>query len=294
MNDRSRSIALPTASPCTMSPARAEHSTRSCTSVSIRADAGRAQHGQLLLRQLVGPEDACAQRVVDVVVDVGDPVDEPHDLALQRRRLPRAARVAQDPVAHRIGQVEALEHVDDPQRVLVVAEAAPEALAPGGVEHRLADVPEGRMAEIVAEPDRLREVLVEPQRPRDRARDLRRLERVREPRAVVVALRRDEHLRLVLEPAERLAVHDPVAVALERRAERAVGLGPGPRGRIGAMRERATARRPPTRGCGPRTPRRSPARSRLHSDAPSGRSGPPLRSQNTFRLPPSGRSRRWA
>ena len=50
------------------------------------------------------------------------------------------------------------------------------------------------------------------------------LERVREPRAVVVALGRDEHLRLVLEPPERLGVHDPVAVALERRAQRAVVL----------------------------------------------------------------------
>ena len=64
-----------------------------------------------------------------------------------------------------------------------------------------------------------------PQRPRHRARDLRRLQRVGEPRAVVVALRRHEHLRLVLEPPERLAVHDPVAVALEGVAQRALLLG---------------------------------------------------------------------
>ena len=79
-------------------------------------------------------------------------------------------------------------------------------------------------ARVVPEADRLHEVLVEPQRARHRAGDLRRLQRVREPRAVVVALRRHEHLRLVLEPPERLAVHDPVAVALERRAQRAVLL----------------------------------------------------------------------
>ena len=66
-----------------------------------------------------------------------------------------------------------LEHVDDPQRVLVVAEAAAEALAPAAVEHVLADVPERRVADVVPEPDRLDQVLVEPQRPRDRARDLR-------------------------------------------------------------------------------------------------------------------------
>ena len=176
-------------------------------------------------------QHAGAHGVVDVVVDVGDAVDEADDLALERRGLPRPARVAQDPVAHRVGEVEALEHVDDPQRVLVVAEAAAEALARAAVEHVLADVAERRVAEVVAEPDRLHEVLVEPQRPADRARDLRRLERVGEARAVVVALGRHEHLRLVLEPPERLAVHDPVAVALERRAQRALLLRHRPHGR---------------------------------------------------------------
>jgi hypothetical protein len=39
---------------------------------------------------------------------------------------------------------------------------------------------------------------------------------VRQARAVVIAFGREEHLRLVLEPAERLAVNDAVAVALER------------------------------------------------------------------------------
>ena len=158
------------------------------------------------------------------MVDVGDPVHEPDDLALERRGLAGAAGVPQDAVAHRLGEVEALEHGDDPQRVLVVAEAAAEALAAGAVEHVLADVPERRMPDVVAEPDRLRQVLVEPQRARDGARDPGDLERVREPRPVVIALGRDEHLRLVLEPPERLAVDDPVAIALERRAQPAVGL----------------------------------------------------------------------
>ena len=105
-----------------------------------------------------------------------------------------------------------------------MAEPAAEALAPGAVQHVLADVAERRVADVMAEPDRLRQVLVETQRARDRARDPGHLERVGQPRAVVVALRRDEHLGLVLEPPERLAVHDPVAVALERRPQAAVGL----------------------------------------------------------------------
>ena len=132
-------------------------------------------------------------------------------------------------VADLLGEVQAravaLEVLDDAQRVLVVAELPAEALFQAAVEHLLADVPERRVAEVVAEADRLGEVLVQAQRPCDGARDAGHLERVRQARAVVVAPRRDEDLRLVRQPAEGLAVDDPVAVALEGRAQRAVGLG---------------------------------------------------------------------
>ena len=121
------------------------------------------------------------------------------------------------------GQIEAaavaLEHVDDPERVLVVAEAPVEPLAQRLVERLFARVAERRVPEVVAEPDRLDEVLVQPQRPRDAARDPGGLERVGQPRAVVVAGGVDEDLRLVHQPPERLRVHDPVAIALERRAQ---------------------------------------------------------------------------
>ena len=79
-------------------------------------------------------------------------------------------------------------------------------------------MPERRVAEVVAQADRLGEVLVEAQGARHVARDAARLERVGQPGAVVVALGRDEHLGLVLEAPEGLGVHDPVAVALERGA----------------------------------------------------------------------------
>src|SRR5919112_973460 len=108
--------------------------------------------------------------------------------------------------------------------MLVVAETAPPVRPHAAVEHRLARVPEGWVAEVVPEPDRLREVLVQAERPRHGARDAARLERVREPGAVVVALRGDEHLSLVLEAPERLRVDDPVTVALERGAVVGVGL----------------------------------------------------------------------
>src|SRR5512132_1679951 len=53
-----------------------------------------------------------------------------------------------------------------------------------------------------------------------------------EPGPVVVALRRHEHLRLVLEPPERLRVHDPIPVPLERRPHRTVRLRLAPPRRI--------------------------------------------------------------
>ena len=83
---------------------------------------------------------------------------------------------------------------------------------------------ERRVAEIVDQRQRLGEILVEPQRAGQRAGDLRHLDRVGQPRAVVVALVRDEDLRLVLEAAEGGGMDDAVAVALERRARRALRL----------------------------------------------------------------------
>ncbi len=54
----------------------------------------------------------------------------------------------------------------------------------------------------------------------------------------MVALVMNEHLRLVLQPAERIGMDNAVAVALERRPERILVLGVNPaprRGRIGGI-----------------------------------------------------------
>ena len=207
---------------------------------------GGTEQLDLVLRELAGVEHAGAHRVVDVVVDVGHAVDQADDPSLERVRLVRP-RVVEDPVADLLREVEpaavALQHVDDPQRVLVVVEAAAEALLQELVQRLLTGMAERRVPEVVPEPDRLDEVLVEPQRSRHPARDPGRLERVRQPRAVVVAGRVDEHLRLVHEPPERLRVDDAVAVALERRAQQARLLLP----------------RAPARLVGPDRQRREPA-----------------------------------
>ena len=146
------------------------------------------------------------------------------------------------PGERRPGQVEAvevgvaaLERGDDAQRVAVVVEAAVAGHA--GVERVLAGVAERRVAEIVAERDRLREVVVELKRAGERAGDLRHLDRVGEPGAEMIALVVDEHLGLVREAPEGGRVDDAVAVALELGARRRRRLGhePGRVGRIGGV-----------------------------------------------------------
>ena len=100
----------------------------------------------------------------------------------------------------------------------VVVEAAVGAHAV--VESVLAGVPERRVPEVVRQRERLGEILVEAEGAGDGAGDLAYLEGVGEPRAVVVALMEDEHLRLMLEPPKGGGVDDPVTVALELAARR--------------------------------------------------------------------------
>src|SRR5437763_4132659 len=107
----------------------------------------------------------------------------------------------------------------------------------------LAGVAERWMPEVVPEADRLDEILVQAQGATDAARDAGRLERVGQTGPEVIALGIDEHLRLVTEPAERLGMDDPVAVALEGRSQPALVLRQvASAGLVGADRER---RQPP-------------------------------------------------
>jgi hypothetical protein len=81
-----------------------------------------------------------------------------------------------------------------------VVEAA--VIPHGAVEGAFAGMPEGGVAEIMGERQRFGEVLIKSQRPRDGSRDLRHLERVGEPGAVVVAFVFEKYLRLVLQAPE--------------------------------------------------------------------------------------------
>ena len=217
MKSRSVSSAPNTSGESLISGASSLWATRSVTSRSIRAECVLPSTSSGVGGQLLGSEHPGADRVVDVVVQVRDPIGEPHDLRLERGRRRHRPGVVHDPVAHLPREVQplpvVLEVLDDPQALLVVPERAPEERR----ERLLPEVPERRVPEVVPERDRLGEVLVQTERAGGGAGDLRDVEGVGEPHPVVVALGRQEDLGLVLEPAERLRVHDPVAVALEAR-----------------------------------------------------------------------------
>jgi hypothetical protein len=86
------------------------------------------------------------------------------------------------------------------------------------IEGAFAGMAERRMAEIVRQRQRLGEVFLEAEPPRQRPGDLRYLERMRQPGPVMIALVEHEYLGLVLEAAERGGMDHPVAVAAERAA----------------------------------------------------------------------------
>ena len=211
----------------------------SWTRVSIRFAAGRPEQLDLLRRQIPLGDDPGPQRVVDVVVDVGDPVHDPSPPSPPASPASRArCGAGSRPAPARSGSAPA--HRPPAARPPAASARCGESRRPCSRSASSSTSspmwPNGRVAEVVAEPDRLGQVLVQPQRPRHRARDEAGLERVGEPGPVVVALGRDEHLRLVLEAPERLRVDDPVAVALERRPHRAVGLRLAAIRRVGGRR----------------------------------------------------------
>ena len=103
--------------------------------------------------------------------------------------------------------------------------------------------PNGVWPEVVGQRDRLDQVFVQPQRPRDRAPQLRHLQRMRQARAEQVAFVVQEHLGLVDQAPEGRRMDDAVAIALEVGARGRRRL-PGGGGRATARdRRRRRARR---------------------------------------------------
>ena len=92
------------------------------------------------------------------------------------------------------------------------------------VERLFAGVTKGGMAEVVSQRQGFCEVLVETECAADRSRNLRYLEAMGQPGAIMVPLMIDEDLRLVGQPPKRGRMDDAVAIALKRRAHRMLRL----------------------------------------------------------------------
>ena len=121
------------------------------------------------------------------------------------------------------GWIALLQYRHYAERLSIVIEAADCRQA--GIECALSGVAEWRMAEVVRKRQRLGQVLIEPQPPGQRSRNLRDLERMGQPSAIMVALVRNKNLGLVPETAKRGGVDDAVAIAPKCAAACAWRLG---------------------------------------------------------------------
>src|SRR3546814_10096167 len=109
------------------------------------------------------------------------------------QRLPRQV----EPVEARIGAFDPRQRA---QRVAIMVKAAMRLHR--ALERILPRMAKGWMADIVRETQRLGQILVEPERAGDAAADLRDLDAVGQANAVMIAVGRDEHLRLVAQAAK--------------------------------------------------------------------------------------------
>ena len=121
-------------------------------------------------------------------------------------------------------RVALLEVLDNAQRMQIVVEPQSVPLQ-ALVQRALAGVPERRMADVVHQRQRLRQVLVQSQRLGHAARNLHHLDGVGQAAAKVVGRATGKHLRLARQPAEGARLHNAFAVALERRRDGRSGAG---------------------------------------------------------------------
>ena len=164
------------------------------------------------------------------------PIAVPRHRASGPLCLTSPSSVSQREVQPVEGRIATLQLSDHAQALGVVVE--PLVCGERLVERPLAGMAEGRVAEIMGERQRLRQVLVETERAGDGAGDLRHLQRMDQAGAEMIALVLHEDLRLVLQPAKGVGMDDAVAVALERRAQRSSGSAwrrPRDRGRVAGI-----------------------------------------------------------
>jgi len=188
---------------------------------------------------VVDLEQAGLYAVVEVGGEVGDLVGEVNQLGFDRGALIEevagefgmligavVARMLDDTLANAKGEIEAtvggvalLEVFDYAEGVDVVVEAAAVS-AEAGIEGALASVAEGGMANVVDQSESFGKVLIEAERSRDGAGDLRDFDGMGEAAAEVVGGAAGEDLGFACQAAEGAGLHDAFAITLEGRARR--------------------------------------------------------------------------
>src|ERR1700722_19749919 len=179
-------------------------------------------------------EQTRRKRVIQVGRVVGYLVGEIDELGLQgwaqtgkvfiQRRiltLSEVARMFDDPFPQLEGEVQprkaritVLESFDHSQRMQIVIETFAEP-AHLPVQFLLAGVGEGRMADVVAQRERLGQIFIQCQNRSHCTRDLRNFDGVGQPVAEMVGDSGWKNLHFILQPAEGAGVDDAIAIALE-------------------------------------------------------------------------------
>ena len=184
-----------------------------------------------LFRHIAVRKNSSPDRIIHVMMKICNLIRIADDPSLQCRR-PSCRLVVGKAVQDLPCQIQALsvllQNLHKPHRLLRMVKA----IRTQTVQHPLAGMSKRRMPEVMPQRNRLRQVLVEPQRLGDRSCILRDLQRMRHPRPVMIPVRRDEHLRLILQPSERLGVQNPVPVSLKHRPQIILRLLPSPAPRL--------------------------------------------------------------
>ena len=159
-------------------------------------------------------QNSAALSVVNVVVDIGDSVGKFDNSSLKGVCL-FSARMAKYSVADFIGKVQPsalfLNHVNNPKALFKMSESALRYR----IERALPCVAERSVAKVVTESNSFGQILIQRKTDGNRPRNLRNLKGMGEAGPVMVAVRRKENLRLMLEPPKGTAMYDSVSVALK-------------------------------------------------------------------------------
>ena len=172
-----------------------------------------------VLVQLRRGQNVEVDRVVEVVTVIGDFVRQIRNLRFQGWK-PARALVLLQAFANFEGQIQSgkigigvFQQFDHPQTLPVVLETAVIAHAFG--QDFFAGMPEGRVAEIVGQGDRFRQIFIEGKGPGDGPANGGNFNRMGQPRSQVIAGAVQKNLGFVFEPPKCARMNDPGAVALK-------------------------------------------------------------------------------